>query len=212
MKKVILLCLVVILAAILLISSIVQRGNTIVEESVLSDVELARNDVVEKWRSAAGEIGTSRFIEDIYKQYPSDLVISNIYYYVIAYESYDHYENLGDEKYLSQAIEYAEKIDEDYSGALSSDIHEFVDRITPDGISEEEHKAAEEKEETYTSLTNSDQKAICTYIQGRYDYYDLLEGGYSGDKYSDIIMEEAAEKYGLTSRQAFIIWMNAYQY
>ncbi len=64
----------------------------------------------------------------------------------------------------------------------------------------------------YNSLTNSNKKTICYYIEGRYDYYDEINGGYAGDKYSDTIMQEAANKYGITSQQTFIIWSNMYSY
>ncbi|MBQ7121735.1 MAG: hypothetical protein IJO03_05665 [Clostridia bacterium] len=64
----------------------------------------------------------------------------------------------------------------------------------------------------YSSLTNSEKKAICEYIEGRYEYYDNINGGYSGDKYSDRIMQEAATRYGLTTTQIEIIWMNMYSY
>lgn len=64
----------------------------------------------------------------------------------------------------------------------------------------------------YNSLTNSNKKTICYYIEGRYDYYDSINGGYAGDKYSDTIMREAAIKYGITEEQAYIIWMNMYSY
>ncbi|MBR6619898.1 MAG: hypothetical protein IKK85_06110 [Clostridia bacterium] len=64
----------------------------------------------------------------------------------------------------------------------------------------------------YSSLTNSDKKAICEYIESRYDYYDSIYGGYSGDTYSDTIMKEAANRYGLTVNQIEIIWMNMYSY
>lgn len=212
MKRKTVLLLVITTVVILVSPLIIDKGTGTVEESVISELDLARNEVVEKWETAAGEIGTARYIENIYKQYPNDSAISNIYYYVVSRECYDHYESLGDEKYLSQAIEYAEKIDENYSGVLSSEIHEFVDVLIPTGVSQDTFEAAIEKEDRYSSLTNSEKKVICAYIQRRYDYYDRLEGGYSGDKYSDIIMEEAAEEYGLTETQIFIIWANAYEY
>lgn len=60
----------------------------------------------------------------------------------------------------------------------------------------------------YSSLTNADKKEICEYMFERYDYYDALYGGYSGDKYSDTVFQEAADKYGLTVEQISIIWMN----
>ena len=67
-------------------------------------------------------------------------------------------------------------------------------------------------EDIYSSLTNSEKKAICNYIERRYDYYDTLNGGYSGDKYSDTIMQEAANEFGITAEQAYIIWCNKYSY
>ena len=70
----------------------------------------------------------------------------------------------------------------------------------------------EEVTDKYSSLTNAEKKAICNYIQDRYDYYDSVNGGYAGDKYSDTIMQEAAKKYGITEEQAYIIWMNMYSY
>lgn len=88
-------------------------------------------------------------------------------------------------------------------------------------IDDTEYILKAEKDETfkpseavdkYYTLTNSDKKAICNYIQDRYDYYDGVNGGYAGDKYSDTIMQEAAKKYGITGEQAYIIWMNMYSY
>ena len=64
----------------------------------------------------------------------------------------------------------------------------------------------------YDSLTNSEKKKICEYIQERYDYYDSIYGGYSGDIYSDTIFQEASEKYGLTVEELNIIWMKMYTY
>lgn len=76
---------------------------------------------------------------------------------------------------------------------------------------DETFKPSETVDKYYT-LTNSEKKAICNYIQDRYDYYDSVNGGYAGDKYSDTIMQEAAKKYGITEEQAYIIWMNMYSY
>lgn len=178
----------------------------------ISPLENARNDVIDKWTTAEGELGTSRFIEDIYKEYPDDAVISNIYFYCIAKELYGYYESLGNSKYLDQAIEYAEKIDPAYSGELAEEIHTFVSKIMPSEISQEKHDTASQKEDKFNSLTNKEKKEICAYIESRYEYYDKINGGYSGDKYSDTIMKEAAQKYGLTVKQIDIIWMHMYSY
>ena len=70
-----------VLLSILLVSLI--GCSTKNAEPTLSPVEIARNGVIEKWTTAEGELGTARFIEDIYKEYPDDDVISNIYFYCI---------------------------------------------------------------------------------------------------------------------------------
>lgn len=188
------------------------RKESVEQETTLSPVESARSNVIEKWTTAEGIFGTSKFIEDIYKQYPDDDVIANIYYYCIAKELYGYYESMGEDKYLTQAIEYAEKIDPEYSGELASEIHMFVDIIIPDGVSLKKHNEAKKIEDKYNSLTNKEKKEICQYIESRYEYYDKLNGVNSGDKYSNTIMEEAANKYGLTVTQIEIIWMNMYSY
>lgn len=174
--------------------------------------EKARNEVIEKWENEAGVLGTTRFIEDIYKEYPDDEVIANIYFYSIAKEQYEHYVDLEKMDYLESAKEYAAKIDPDYSDVYADEIMSFVELLYGSEDMEEIHEEAKDKEDTYIGLTNSDKKKICEYIQRRYDYYDSLNGGYSGDKYSDTIMQEAADKYNLTVSQVEIIWMNLYEY
>lgn len=68
------------------------------------------------------------------------------------------------------------------------------------------------EEERYESLSDSQKKSIGYFIDGRYDYYDGLNGGYAGDKYSDTIMKEAADKFGLTVEHINIIWLKFYDY
>lgn len=182
------------------------------ENDVKAPVEEARNEVIEKWEHEADVLGTGRFIEDTYKEYPDDEVIANIYFYSVAKGQYDLYVKLNKTDYLDDAKEYAAKIDPDYTGVYSDEMKDFVAMLYDSTDMEEIHEEAKEKEDIYTSLTNSDKKEICEYIQSRYDYYDSLNGGYSGDKYSDTIMQEAADKYNLTVSQIDIIWMNLYKY
>ena len=84
--------------------------------------------------------------------------------------------------------------------------------IKSSDISWEWSPTGQTTKDKYSSLTNFEKKQICEYIQDRYDYYDSISGGYAGDKYSDTIMQEAANKYGITEEQASIIWMNCYSY
>ena len=64
----------------------------------------------------------------------------------------------------------------------------------------------------YENLTNAEKKRICEYIQGRYDYYDDLEGRDTGDKYSDRIWKDVMKKYDLEEWQVTSIWNNYYSY
>lgn len=172
-------------------------------------VTLAREEVIKKWGDGSAE---GSFFEDTYKKYLDDEVIATIYYYSIATDFCKYYEQFEDEYYIDTAKEYAAKISPDYSGEYAEEIHDFVDSlISPDEL-EEKHDTASSQEDKYNNLTNNDKKAICQYIQGRYDYYDSVEDGYSGDKYSDTIMEEASNKYGLSIGQIKIIWGNQYSY
>jgi len=179
-----------------------------------TDLEIARENVVNKWKTSSGELGTGKYIEDIYKQYPDDETISAIYFYSTAKGQYDFYQKLEDEEYLESAKDYAENIDPNYDGELADEIHAFTNELLGQTTEEREisHSQAEQKTNNYNTLTNSEKKAICDYIQSRYDYYDSISGGNSGDKYSDKIWEEAASKYGLTESQISIIWMNMYEY
>lgn len=169
----------------------------------------AREEVLEKWSEGTAEGG---YLEDMYEKYPEDEVIAHIYYYSVAKEFYGLYEKFNKDNYLRVAEEYSAKIDPNYSGEYADEIHEFVSGVLDTENSDEEYSEAKTKENKYNSLTNSDKKKICEYIQERYDYYDSVNGGYSGDKYSDTIMQEAASKYGLTVSQIEIIWMNLYSY
>lgn len=188
------------------------RPELELETTTQSAIDIAKQEVIDKFKNEAGAFDTSKFIEDKYKLYPDDATISNIYFYCVSKEEYDYYIKLSDTKYLDAAIDYALKIDPNYNGEFADEMHSFAEQIIPNDTAEEAFNDAANKENTYTNLTNSKKKEICQYIQSRYDYYDELNGGYSGDKYSDIIMQEAADKYGLTTNQIDIIWMNYYSY
>ena len=209
MKKII--CLIISFLFVFMLSACTTTNETV---ETKTELEIARENVVSKWKTSANELGTGKYIEDIYKQYPDDDTISNIYFYSTAKSQYEFYESLEDTKYLESAKEYAENIDPNYDGELAEEIHAFTNKLLGQTVEEREtsYSQAEEKTDKYNSLTNSEKKAICDYIQSRYDYYDSISGGYAGDKYTDKIWQEASAKYGLTTSQLDIIWMNMYEY
>ena len=189
-----------------------ENTTTDIDAQKEANVATAREKVIQKW--ASNDSDTDKYIEDIYKQYPDDDTIANIYFYSVAKSQYGYYKSLDNPKYLESAKEYAKNIDPNYDGELSVEIHKFEKELLAEKSEEREtsYSQAKEKTDKYNSLTNSEKKAICDYIQSRYDYYDSISGGYAGDKYSNKIWQEAAKKYGLTEDQISIIWMNMYQY
>lgn len=201
-----------IIICILLSICCMTSCNTDENTVSIDPIQEARTNVVNKWKNDQGKSGTTKYIEDIYKKYPNDEVISNIYFYSIAKEEYDNYKSLNDDKYLKIAKEYASKIDSSYSGEFSNEIQSFANEILGNSR-DEEYSSAKESEDRYNNLTNAEKKEICNFIQSRYDYYDSISGGkYTGDKYTDVIWKEAEEKYGLTETQIDIIWMDMYKY
>lgn len=50
---------------------------------------------------------------------------------------------------------------------------------------------------------------VFDWIEDRYDYYDNKEGKYTGDKYTDTIFAEAAERFGITLARVDGIWFDS---
>lgn len=187
-----------------------EQVHSFMDELLGDNVDNAREDVVDKFRNKADILGTTKYIEDIYKKYPDDSTISNIYFYCIAKEQYEYYLTLDNTSYLECAEEFAANIDPSYSGEFSEEIQLFANMLL--GDRESSYPVQKETTDRYHDLSNSEKKEICDYIQSRYEYYDSLAGSYSGDNYTDVIWEEASKKYGLTESQLDVIWMNMYDY
>lgn len=67
------------------------------------------------------------------------------------------------------------------------------------------------KETSYENLTKSQMLTIIKWIENRYDYYDKKAGKYTGDKYTETIFKEAAERYNKTVEEIDKIWFRAYK-
>ncbi len=52
----------------------------------------------------------------------------------------------------------------------------------------------------------AEEENIWKYCRDRWDYYDRLEGGYSGDKYTENVFQDAGDKYGISASKAESIW------
>lgn len=188
-------------------------NNALQPDEELLKLETARNEVIDKFKNERNVIGTSKFIEDTYKEYPNDEVIATIYNYDNSKKCYGFYldlkndpiEGMDGTEWLEKAKSYASKISPDYDGVFSEEIIPYVSKLLGDEW-EAQRQQALEMEEKFNQLTMEDKKEIVKFIQTRYDYYDSQAGEYSGDKYTDIIWKEASEKFGLPLSMISAIW------
>jgi hypothetical protein len=63
-----------------------------------------------------------------------------------------------------------------------------------------------EFEKNDTGNYSSSDEAIWQYCQDRWKYYDNLEGGYSGDKHTKDVFNDAASQFGISASEAESIW------
>ncbi|MGI5839409.1 MAG: hypothetical protein ACOX8W_07080 [bacterium] len=185
-----------------------KEENTIQStDGEVSEIEQARKDVIEKFKNERDVLGTGKFIEDTYKKYPDDEVISTIYNYDSARTCIDAYNNLDNAEWLDKAKSYASKISSEYSEEFSNEIISFVSKLLGDDWQAIKNETAKQ-EERFKNLTLEDKKEINKFIESRYEYYDKQDGGNTGDKYSDEIWKEASEKYNLAERYISEIWLD----
>ena len=215
MKKRLLFIIVCIGISITGCSSVYYSEEESIESEVVVDESSpeqdAEDNVVELFQAVYDEVQEGngnlsyKEIENIYKVYPDNEVISNLYYYCVANE-YLHLNTLmetGD--YQELAEETAAKIDSNYTGSFSNEIITFAENLLGDTYAEKQ-KEVLAFQDKYDSLTTQDKAGIISYIYGRYDYYDQKDGKNTGDKYSDTIWDETMEKYGITKLQVDNIW------
>lgn len=80
--------------------------------------------------------------------------------------------------------------------------------IGSDEFGEDLENLSDELYEGATDLGGytDEEERIWKYCQDRWDYYDKLEGGYSGDKYTVNVFQDAGDKFGISASEAKSIW------
>ena len=56
------------------------------------------------------------------------------------------------------------------------------------------------------TMSASEKSEVKAYINDRYEYYDKMSGGYAGDKYTETIWKETADKFGISTTDVDMIW------
>ncbi|HPL54777.1 MAG TPA: hypothetical protein PLW11_11705 [Bacillota bacterium] len=189
-------------------SEIAQKSkdnNSKRQETLDYIIELLNNG--EQW--AKDGRSTGKVIEDLWKENKEDEVVSALYYYNSAMFYLDAYEGA---KAKEEARSCLRKISPDYQGLYFDEINALGLKIF--GNKEEwikEHEIGLEVLTREKARENGDlsfEIIVFQYIEERYDYYDKKEGKSTGDKYSEVIFNEAAKEFDITIQEVNSIWMD----
>jgi len=180
-----------------------EDSNAKRQETLNYIIELLDNG--EKW--AKDGRSTGKVIEDLWKENKDDEVVSALYYYDTAMFYLDFYEGA---KAKEEARSCLRKISPDYQGLYSEKINVLGLKLF-DSKKEwiKEHEIGLEVLARERARENGDlsfEVSVFQYIEERYDFYDQKEGKSTSDKYSDIIFNEAAKKFGITIQEVNGIW------
>lgn len=106
---------------------------------------------------------------------------------------------------MYQAIDDFYKDNKDINVTLFSAV-DFI-LAQPSTSAEKQKNMAKEKLEKDKKSTYSDkEESIWQYCRDRWTYYDKLEGGYSGDKHTNDVFNDASKKFGISATEAKSIW------
>jgi hypothetical protein len=86
--------------------------------------------------------------------------------------------------------------DEDGSYLATDEFKEDLDEISDDVY----------EKATDTGGYTSKEEHIWKYCMDRWEHYDNIEGGYSGDKYTKNVFQDAATEFNITNVEAENIW------
>jgi len=178
--------------------------ETEVIELELDEETKAQNRVVELFAACWAEYEKNglkadfnyKEIEDIYKEFPSNKVISNLYHFCCSIGWYDIYYILEEDlECIEYAKEEAAKIEPDYAGPYAEEIKGFAKKVLGNQYSKLAGEA-KKRETNYFNLTNQDKKDIINYI---YEHENTD---------SDTLWKEIAKKYGISEIHVTYIYTN----
>ena len=102
------------------------------------------------------------------------------------------------------AVNEMKRISPNYTGVMNKEIISFglILFDSKDTWASE----YENKNDSINKITDAQRTTIKNWINNRYDYYDNIEGQYTGDKYTETIFNEAADEFGYTYEEISNIW------
>ena len=132
-------------------------------------------------------------IENIYKQYSNNNIISNLYAFCQSVEYFYLAELLEKPEYKNSGKEEAAKISPDYDGAYSNEIISYAKSVLGNEYSSLA-AAAKKREDNYKNLSTQDKMDIVNYIYA------------NSNKNANDVWKEVATKYGITETKVTAIY------
>jgi hypothetical protein len=214
-KKILLVTLII--AALLLSACASDDNGFKVNQDLAKKEQLqlqlieTRAEVIKRFLNDRGAPETSELIGDAYNEYHYDETIATIYYYDNALRCFELSGQGEDQERLEEAKSYASQIKPTYTGEFSSEIVLWVKNLLGDEW-EDIYYASLDEEENFKSMGLEDKKNVRKMLDERYEYYASKEGVALDeisiefeDKYSDIILKEISQEYGISEKHIFEI-------
>ena len=132
-------------------------------------------------------------IENIYKKYPDNNIISNLYAFCQSVEYFYLSDLLEKPEYKNSGKEEAAKISPDYDGSYSNEIISYAKSVLGNEYSSLA-VAAKKREDNYKNLSTQDKKDIVNYIYA------------NSNKNANDLWKEVATKYGITETKVTAIY------
>jgi hypothetical protein len=100
---------------------------------------------------------------------------------------------------------FINNLDAFYDDEVTQDMN-LAEAMSMLAVSGNVFKDDQEKIEKSMSTITEYEKKIWQYCMDRWEYYDIIEGEYSGDKYTDNVFQDAVNEFGMTSQEIKTVW------
>lgn len=173
------------------------------EEEAIEQFEILLAKVQREGYGYVNKIGSEeqqagKKLEDIYLIYSDNIVIQTFYFYNVANIYLGYYE-MSPSLYPTneeEAKEYLLRIDVTYDGIYAEEVFAFAEYLLGANY-QEEALHAKEQNERFDKMSIKEKAEVYAYSEDRWNYYDTLFGKYSGDRYSEQVLNETAEYFDL---------------
>lgn len=165
--------------------------------------------VVQSWKDGKDKTDDGRnvgkILEDLWKENINDEVITTLHYFdsALFWHDVDQTEDAKDDM---------RKVSPDYDGPYAEEVKKLGLSIFKDKATwAKQHEIGLQVLERERARANGDlsfETDVYHFVEQRYEYYDKQAGKYSGDKYTNKVFQDTADKFKITVGEVKDIWGN----